>query len=531
VPSEARVNRRAVRQLQDARRRTARRATALATACVVLVALVLYGAPVPRLSEELYLPLARHVGDPSFLAGDWTMRGAFGEHWVFNHAFGPLAAAIPLSLFGWLGRIVAWTVLAWLLVRLGGRIGLPPLAAAAAVTLWLLANQALIGGDWMFGTFEAKTVADVLVVAALLAATRERVPLAIALFGAGAALHPGLGGWAAFAGGAALLANPSTRARALRWAVAGVVLAAPGLVAVLTSVGAASALDRFLVIVALPYHLDPYFGGAQLAGVQVALRAGVLVGMLAMNVVWFRRSDRGPAQQFLVSFQLMAFIPVVIAFVGRVLEAWQFLVLQPMRVGPLVIPLVFFLQLVLRVRELAARAADRPWWRRRATVLAVFGVGLALTVTSPLLAAPRMVQRTVRAWTGTDDDADALTWISGHTPASTRCVVPVDRQDAYERAERPVVATWQAIRYDDLAGWKRRIDALVGGATFFGAEDRAVDLVELRRAYDALGARQIVAVARRYRADCIVSTSRYPLPVLHRSGKTRIYRVPAHAGP
>jgi hypothetical protein len=525
------VNRRAVRELQDARRRAARRATALATAAVVLVALVLYGAPIPRLSEELYLPLTRHVGDPSFLAGDWTLRGAFGEHWAFTHLFGPLAAAMPLGVFGWVGRVVSWTVLAWLLVRLGARIGLPPLAAAAGIVLWLLMNQALIGGDWMFGTFEAKTVADILVVAAILAATRERVPLAIGLFGLAITLHPGLGGWAAYAGGAALLANPSTRNRALRWAPLGILLALPGVLGVLSSVSGSNQLDRFLVIVALPYHLDPFYGGTQLAGPQVILRAAALLGMLVMNVVWFRRSDRGPAQQFLVTFQIMAIIPVAIAFVGRLIDAWQFLVLQPLRLAPLVIPLVFFLQLVRRVRELSARAADRPWWRRRATVLAGFGIVLALTVTSPLLAAPRMVERTVTAWVQRDDDADAFRWIAAHTPKTMRCVVPVDRQDAYARAQRPVVATWQAIRYDDVAGWKKRVDVLVGGAGFFGREDTAADLGALRDAYDHLGAVPMVALAHRYHAECVVTTARYPFPVLHRSGGTRIYRVPASGGP
>jgi hypothetical protein len=525
------VNRRAVRQLKDARRRTARRATALATACVVLVALVLYGAPVPRLSEELYLPLARHVGDPSFLAGDWTMHGAFGEHWLFNHVFGPVAAVVPLTVFGWVGRIVAWTVLAWLLVRLGDRIGLPPMGAAAGIVLWLVANQALIGGDWMFGTFEAKTVADILVIAAVLAATRERVGPAIALLGLAVSVHPGLGGWAAFAGGAALLANPTTRNRALRWAPVGVLLAAPGLVAVLSSVGTSDTLNRFLVIVALPYHLDPFFGGTELAGPQVILRAAAVAGMLAMNIVWFRRSDRGPAQQFLVTFQIMAVIPVVIAFVGRVLDAWQFLVLQPLRFGPLLIPLVFFLQLVRRVRELVARETDTPWWRRRSVVLAGVGIVLATTVTSPLLAAPRMAARTAHAWVDRDDDADAFRWIAANTSKSLRCVVPVDRQDAYERAERPVVATWQAIRYDDVAGWKRRVDALVGGADFFGDESQAADLVALRDAYDHLDVFQVIALARRHHAGCLVTTADYPLRVLHRAGGTRIYRIPGTGNP
>jgi hypothetical protein len=525
------VNRRAVRELRDGRRRAAQRATAIATAGVVLVALVLYGAPVPRLSEELYLPLTRHIGDSSFLAGDWTMRGAFGEHWVFTRAFGPIAAAVPLTLFGWLGRLVAWTVLAALLVRLGGRLGLSPFAAAAALTLWLVANQALIGGDWMFGTFEAKSIADILVVGALLAATERRVGATVVLLGLAVSFHPGLGGWAAFAGGAALLADPTTRHRALRFAPLGLLLALPGLIGVLSSIGAPDALDRFLVIVALPYHLDPFYGGTHLAGPQAALRAVALVGMLAMNVAWFRRSDRGPAQQFLVTFQLMAIIPVVIAFVGRVLDAWQFLVLQPLRLGPLVIPLVFFMQLVRRVNELAERERAVSWWRRRSVVLAGVGIVVAVTVTSPLLAAPRMIARTAGAWVDADDDAAAFRWISANTSPSTRCVVPVDRQDAFQLGERPIVANWQAIRYDDLPGWKRRIDALVGGGEFFGDESRAADLGELRAAYDALTVEQITAVARRFHADCIVASTAYPLPVVHRAGATAIYRVPPPAAP
>jgi hypothetical protein len=525
------VNRRAVRELRDGRRRTARRSTVIATAGIVLVALVLYGAPVPRLSEELYLPLTRHVGDPSFLAGDWTMRGAFGEHWVFTHTFGWIAAAVPLGLFGWLGRLLAWTALAALLVRLGGRLGLSPIAAAAAVALWLVSNQALIGGDWMFGTFEAKTIADLFVVGALLAATERRVGPAIVLLGLAVSFHPGLGGWAAFAGGAALLADPATRQRALRWAPVGLLLALPGLIGVLSSVGAPDTLDRFLVIVAMPYHLDPFFGGDDLAGAQVVVRAAALAAMLAMNVVWFRRSDRGPAQQFLITFQLMAVIPVVIAFVGRVLDAWQFLVLQPLRLGPLVIPLVFFMQLVRRVTELAERETSVPWWRRRSVVLAGVGVVVALTITSPLLAAPRMAARTAAAWTDHDDDADAFRWIAANTPRSMRCVVPVDRQDAYQLGRRPIVATWQAIRYDDVPGWKRRVDALVGGPEFFGAEDDDADLGELRAAYDALTAEQMTAVARRYHAGCVVASTEYPFPVLHTTGGTRIYRVPAAAAP
>jgi hypothetical protein len=524
------MTRQAVRARRRREKRAARRATAVATLGLLLLALLLYGNPVPRLSEELYLPLVRHTGDHGYLAGDWTLAGPFGEHWIFDHLFGPLAATVSITWFGWVGRLLTWTGLAYLLIRLGRRYELGSSAAAAAVALWIVGNQALFGSDWMFGTFEAKTVADLLVVGALLAATSDRIPLAMILVGTATSFHPGLGGWAAFATVAALLANPRTRRDAARSLPLAVLFAAPGLIALVRTLSATpNHLLRFLVVDALPYHLDPFFGGVRMPGAQVALRAGALAAMLAANIAWYRRSDRSPARQFLVGIQVMAVIPAVVAFIARALESWQFLVLQPLRFGPLLIPLLFWYQLVERVIELRLREDDRAWWRRRSTVLAGGAVVIALAVTSPVLAAPRLAVRNVRSWTRADPEADAFRWIRAHTPTTTRCVVPVDRQDAFALGERPIVGNWQAIRYDDVAGWKHRVDALVGGGATF--PDGAVDLPFVRAAYDRLTELQMLSLARRFDADCIVATTRYPLPVLHRVGPVRIYRVPGAAGP
>ena len=500
-------------------------------ALLVGLALVLYGAPVPRLSEELYLPLVRHTGDAAFLAGDWTMRGPFGEHWVFDHLLGPVAAAVPLVWFGWVGRIVTWSVLAFLLVRLGRRFGLSPALAGTGVALWLVMNQSLIGFDWMFGTFEAKTVADCFVVGALLAATSERVPLAVIGLGLAVSLHPGIGGWAALTGGVALLTVPRTRRAALRWAPAGVLLAAPGVLGIVTTIGVSStALQRFVVLHAIPQHADPFFGGAQHPIAQVAVRAAALTLMLVANVVWFRRSERTTAARFLIAFQLIAMTTVPLAFVARALHVWSVLLLQPLRLGPLVVPLFFFFGLVQQVRmRRAAETPGRPWWRRRSVALLAAGVFLAVFVTSPLLAAPRMAARTAKAWIEHDDEADAFAWLRDHTPTTTRCVVPVDRQDAFMRGERPIVANWQAIRYDALGPWKQRVDALVGGPQAF--DPTPTELPALRADYDRLRLGQIVGIARRHHAGCIVATTRYDLPVVHRTGSVRIYRTPGTATP
>ena len=495
------------------------------------IAVVLYGAPVPRLSEELYLPLVRHTGDAAYLAGDWTMRGPFGEHWVFDHLFGPIAAAVPLVWFGWIGRLVTWSVLAVLLVRLGRRFGLSPALAGVGVALWLVANQSLIGSDWMFGTFEAKTVADCLLVGALLAATSDRVALAVVGLGLAVSFHPGIGGWGALSAGLALLVVPETRRRALRWAPVGVVLAAPGVVAIVTTIGVSSAaLQRFVVLHAIPQHADPFFGGAQHPTAQLVVRAVVLAGMLGANIFWYRRAERTPAMHFLIAFQVAAMATVPVAFVARGLHLWSFLMLQPLRLGPLVVPLFFFFALVQRVRRLAAAEplGLRPW-RRRSVALLTAGALLALVVTSPLIAAPRMVERTLKSWTENDDDADAFAWIRDHTSTRTRCVVPVDRQDVYIRAERPIVANWQAIRYDALGEWKQRVDALVGGPAAF--VPAPTELPALRKDYDRLRPDQIVAIAHHYGAGCIVASTQYPLPLLHRSGTVRIYRTPGAGTP
>ncbi len=494
----------------------------------MLVSLVLYGAPVPRLSEELYLPLVRHTGDAAYLAGDWTLRGPFSEHWVFDHLFGPVAAWIPLPWFGWIGRLATASILAALLVRLGQRFGLRPWGAATGIGLWLVANQSLIGSDWMFGTFEAKSVAYCLLVAALLAATADRPGPAVVLLGLTLSFHPGVGGYAALAGGAALVLDPRSRGRALRAAPLGLLLAVPGFLGVTGNFRASDDLARFLVTEAIPHHADPFFGGAQLPGMQVALRAGALALMFAANVVWYRR-QRDPARRFLLTFQVVTLVPVVGAFVARGFDRWDLLLLQPLRLGPLIVPLCFFLGSVARILELhTSEPAGTPWPGRRSNQLAVGTVVLAIAVTSPLLAAPRMISRTADAWTRNDPVAEAFTWIREHPDVARRCVVPVDRQDAFMRGERPIVANFQAIRYDELAEWHRRVLALVGGPDVFVGQ--APTLEQLRQRYDALDGSQITAIAVRYGADCIVATTRYPFSELHRTGDTRIYRTPSATG-
>lgn len=502
----------------------------LPTLVVLAVALLLYGGPVPRLSEELYLPLVRKVADPNYLWSDWTFSGSFGEHWLFDQLLAPLAGVLTISQFGWSGRLVLWTVIAWLLLRVGRHIGLGPWTGAAALVLWLVANQSFIGGEWMIGTFEAKTVAYAFLLGSLLAVFSRRIPLALLLLGLTVSFHPAVGLWAVWGVGLALLVVAETRATTLRWCWLALLAAVPGIIGALGAAGdTTTALDRFVVLQAIPYHTDPFFGGETFGTGQVVVHVLVVGGMLAFNLWAYQRSDHGLVQRFLAVFQIVAAVPFVLAFVARVLHVWSFLRLMPLRSFPLMVPLIFFFQaILLTVEAWSAQGVPRRRRRRarrRAALGAVALCAVALIPTAPLLAAPRLVFRNLKSWTTTDEVASAFGWVRRHTPKTATCIVPVDRQDAFERTERAQVANWQAITYDRLREWLRRIDQLVGGKRYFDGNEWHGNLPDLRQAYNSLTVDQVQRIADRYDATCLVSETEYPLPLRHSQGGVNVYSL------
>jgi hypothetical protein len=502
----------------------------LPTFLVLAVTLLLYGWPVPRLSEELYLPLVKRVADPSYLRGDWTFSGSFGEHWLFDHVFSPLAGVLSVDAFGWLGRLVCWPVLGLLLILLGTRFGLRVWPAALAVTFWLLSNQALIGNEWVLGSFEAKTVAYVCLLGALVAITHRRIPLGLALLGLTVSFHPAVGLWSAWATGVALLVLPDTRIKALKWCWLALLLAVPGVLGALAAAGNASAaMQRFVVLQAIPYHTDPFFGGETLPGWQVALRVALLAAMLAFNLWRYTRSDRSLTQRFFAAFQVAAAIPFFLAFPARALDLWGYLRLMPLRSFPILIPLIFYFQAFGFVLSLATSARGnrrrRRRGRRNAAFVLVATLAIAIVPTSPLLAAPRMIRRNYAAWTTVDHVARAFDWVRVNVPEGVRCIVPVDRQDAFDRSEHPIIANWQAIPYDRLDEWKRRIDDLVGGPGYFSRPGYHGDLPTLRAAYDRLTTGQMQALARKYDAPCLVSETSYPFQLLLQDGPVHVYAI------
>ena len=288
-------------------------------------------------------------------------------------------------------------------------------------------------------------------------------------------------------------------------------------------------MQRFVILQAIPYHTDPFFGGETLASEQVVLHVGLLVAMLTFNLWSYTKSNQDLTQRFFAVFQIAAAIPFALAYPARALHLWGYLRLMPLRSFPIVVPLIFFFQAFCLARRLSGPDGVNRRKRRRArrngALVLVATLVIAIVPTSPLLAAPRMIRRNYAAWTTTDHVAEAFNWIRENTPENVRCIVPVDRQDAFDRSERAQVANWQAIPYDRLSEWKHRINELVGGSKYFKGSNYHGDLPNLRAAYDKLTTAQINTIAAEYHMNCLVSETQYPYQLIHQSGPVHVYAL------
>ena len=287
-----------------------------------LVVFLFVSKPVPFANEWVYLPMLERAWDTSFLASDWLYSRAHAEHFVFNSVFGSLTFVMSIEAIGWLGRIVSWTLLIVGLLRLGSRIGISEKATSIAVAVWIMYGQSIVSGEVMFGGFEAKSVAYVCLVFALVKLLDGKHRLCAGLLGAAFSFHPAVGMWSALAIGVAMLLN--------RWPVRVIaevvgitfVCSLPGLLPllVMTSGGAAMTLEeaRYLAQIHMPFHIDP---------LAWSKADWVLYGlMMSFSVVYARsaaasenepKDDCSSRMRFLVGFQVGACLFFVVGIAAR----------------------------------------------------------------------------------------------------------------------------------------------------------------------------------------------------------------------
>ncbi|HEX7049658.1 MAG TPA: hypothetical protein VF188_05550 [Longimicrobiales bacterium] len=488
-----------------------------------------FGEPVPEGNELVYLLAAYRRWHPDFLLNDWTYSGDFTTHLVFNTVAGALTLLVSPEALGWIGRLICWPLLMLGLIRIGRRFEIPLPVVSLAIVLWLgiVGDGALVvGGEWIVRGFEAKVVAYVLLFFAIDRFLEEKDIVASILLGLTISFHAAVGVSGALAIGVALIAlrYPWRRiARVVGWSA---VFSLPGMIPVLlmegSGSGATNGMWRFLTVVYMPHHLDPFS--------FVRRDVLVLLILLAFAGLCLLRYRTNRFFRFMMAFQ--GGLAAVFAFgvACRWLGRYTLLQITPFRVFPILAPL-FFLFAWLAV---LMRRGERPAW-----LLGLVGTLALLGLRDPVGAFRDHIQWRSAVPDPERQDLDAaLRWLAEQTPNGSVAILPPWAKEGFYVSQRAEIANWYFPPYERLEEWRERIEALAGpleveGIEAYNAFEREAlmrDAVE--RNYHERTQAQIAAIVERYGGDYLVSDASYSYPVLFDTGTYKVYRLtPSEAAP
>jgi hypothetical protein len=141
----------------------------------VFAVFFIFGAwKVPDVNEAHYICKAIHYWNPDWIPNDHFLQSG-DAHWTFYFAFGWLTFFFSPTAMAWIGRSVAWGLMAWSWQRLS--VALLPVRWVAIPTALALAyyiEAFNMAGEWLIGGIEGKSLAYPFVFFALEAMLRRR---------------------------------------------------------------------------------------------------------------------------------------------------------------------------------------------------------------------------------------------------------------------------------------------------------------------------------------------------------------------
>ncbi len=464
-----------------------------------------HGKSVPFSNEFIYLLRL----DPNFLPNDWTFSKPANEHWLFNFLFGLPAYIFSIETVGWLGRIAVWCACLIALLKIGKFWRIPFWAISVSIVLWLALTQSVVGEEWIFGGFEAKTVSYVCLLFALCGFAREKKLTSAALLGLAFSFHPAVGFWAAFAVGAALLFEKIPLVDLAKVAVVTAVFSLPALIAVFTEQTIASVNLyedwRYIVLFRAPSNLDPF---------QFPKSGMILLfAMLAFNFIALKKSQDF-ALRFLLKFQIVlgAFFLLGLAF--RAFELFPLLRSMPMRLFPVFTLLFFLFTAFYFVPRIASKTNK--------LIAAIFVLAIIVWLNPFGKGWSQIAQTTQSRATARDDFQKAAIWIAENTPQNALVIEPPSRREVWYFSKRATLVSYYYPPYDRLTEWRARIAELTDNVEVSNGDTAAA---ELESAFNRLSATQIDKIKQKYGANFLVSRATYSYPVVFATETYKVYQL------
>jgi hypothetical protein len=527
---------------------------------LIFAVFYLQGAwPAPDVNEPYYLGKAIHYWNPRWAAGDFFLQ-TNDTHQVFYFTFGWLSLLLTPAALAWAGRLTAWWLLAWSWRRLS--FALLPRRGWSVVTAALFAvlqERCSMAGEWVIGGIEAKVFAYVFIFLGLECFVRNLWNFTWLLFGAAAALHVLVGGWAVVATGLSwlLIGRERPRLGAL-WPglLAGFILALPGLLpALLLNISSATATIRqanqIYVFERLPHHLNIFQMNPEFILRFLLLTAFFFV--LCWRILLKKKYPPPSEKRSLLSticnlqpksplpaeaidsalYRLSVFVSgsLIIVLAGAAINLLVFFDCDLAAAG-----LRYYWFRLADVTVPLAVAILGCWWFRQtwryrpviSCFIAAF-VGLGIIGHFADLLLLRMPPAAARADRLPNPQAwrEACLWAAheGHTPPTARFITPRLAQTFKWYAGRAEVANWKEVPQDaaDIVEWWTRMQDLF-------AADGSDPQYRWRQSLNELGARRLKELGEKYQAGYVITATISPpldLEIVYQNESYTIYRLPS----
>jgi hypothetical protein len=335
-----------------------RRVLMMAVVFVSFGAYSLYESPVPGPDEPTYLAKARHLWNHDWCRHDLYLQSA-NPHYLFSVAIGAFTKWQSLDRTAYIGRILAWLLIASGWTELVNEV--IPEGFAAIWSAWVFLALQSIGhfaGEWMIGGVEGKVLGYGCMLWSLVFLMREKWMLCAVWSGLCIGFHPVVGVWSAVAsiGPLAYLAlerfrhNNSVSARETEsWSTpsAARIVSALGVFVSISVLGALPAIamlahnseadaeiaDNVAVFQRLRHHLDPTSFGMP-----------ALIGYAALAVAWFALRRFGQFSKREPLLACYACVSIMIAIAGLViglgLKSPSLMKFYPFRLVAVALPMV-----------------------------------------------------------------------------------------------------------------------------------------------------------------------------------------------
>ena len=437
---------------------------------------LLADGPPPGVNEAHYLTKARHYWDPSFCSGDLFLESA-DAHLAFYWSFGWVTLLTSFETAAWIGRILAWGLLATGWARLS--ISLLPnrgMAFLGAVGFVLLQRSTHMAGEWVVGGVEAKCFAYGLVFHALAFLVQRRWLWVWPLLGAATSFHVLVGGWSLVAAAIAFLFDREQRdfGKNALSLLAGAALALVGLLPALRlNAGvspevAAEAADIY-VYTRLPHHLSLFNRSVEVDKFkEFKIRMGIAVTLWAVMWHWIHlRHDRGPwarLQWFICGSVLIAGVGVAIDLIASPSPlAASVLRFYWYRLADVMVPLGIVLGIVYQLLHVPAKMLRRLFLAlASAMVMWMCGQSVLKNWSRPMPQAFYQLRKFVkdeerlhlefRQW------KELCQWLRDKTPEDSRLITPRGQQTIKWYGFRGEVTNWKDVPQDaaEVVRWYDR---------------------------------------------------------------------------